>query len=89
MRTCLDLGYRPERLICMQGPFSEGLNRAMFKAANAGILVTKNSGAAGGFPEKARAAESLGMVTAVLAKPYESGGVSLEYALQIIMEHGK
>jgi precorrin-6Y C5,15-methyltransferase (decarboxylating) len=86
LRVCLDLGYRPERLVCMQGPFSEALNRAMFQYANARILVTKNSGAAGGFSEKVRAARSLDMLTAVLARPRESGGVSLEEARRKIME---
>jgi len=83
---CLDLGYRPEQLVCMQGPFSEELNRAMFKTANARILVTKDSGAAGGFTEKIRAAQSLGMITAVLKKPNQSEGVSLEEARLKIME---
>jgi len=86
LRICLDLGYRPERLICMQGPFSEELNRAMFGAANARILVTKDSGAAGGFPEKVRAAGSLGMLTAVLSKPKEPDGVSLDEACRRIVE---
>ena len=86
LRICLDLGYCPERLICMQGPFSEELNRAMFKDANARILVTKNSGAAGGFLEKVRAAQSLGMLTAVLLKPEEAGGITLEEACNRIME---
>lgn len=86
LRICLDLGYPPERLICMQGPFSETLNRAMLQAANAGILVTKASGAAGGFPEKVRAAQSLGIITAVWTKPKEPGGVSLEEACKRMME---
>jgi precorrin-6x reductase len=86
LRTCLDLGYRPERLICMQGPFSQEMNRAMFKAANARILVTKNSGAAGGFAEKMRAAQSLGMQLAVLQKPNEHGGVSLDEAMKRLRE---
>ena len=84
LKTCLDSGYRPERLICMQGPFSEELNRAMFKEANARILVTKNSGAVGGFTEKVMAAQSLGMLIAVLSKPEETGGVSLEEACRQI-----
>ncbi len=69
LRACLSPGYRPDRIICMQGPFSEELNRAMFKAAGARILVTKDSGAAGGFPEKIRAAKSLDMLVAVLERP--------------------
>ncbi len=86
LHRCLNLGYRPERLICMQGPFSEGLNRAMFETAEAGILVTKNSGAAGGFPEKIRAAQSLGMFTAVLMKPDEAKGISLSEAWKRVRE---
>ena len=86
LRICLDLGYRPERLICMQGPFSEALNLALFQAANAQILVTKNSGAAGGFAEKLRAAQSLGMLTAVLGRPMEAEGIPLEEALKRIEE---
>jgi len=88
LKMCLDAGYRPERLICMQGPFSEELNRAMFQNADARILVTKDSGAPGGFSEKVRATRSLGMVTAVLSKPEEAGGVSLEEAFKMIMELG-
>lgn len=80
LRICLDLGYRPKRLICMQGPFSQELNRAMFKAANANILVTKHSGIAGGFSEKVQAAKSLGMKIAVLSRSKHGGGVSLEEA---------
>ena len=86
LQFCLSLGYRPERIICMQGPFSEQLNRAMFRAANARILVTKDSGVAGGFPEKVRAAQSLGMVTAVLARPKTPDGISFEEARLRIME---
>ena len=67
LRVCLDLDYRTNRLICIQGPFSEELNHAMFKSTNAGILVTKDSGAAGGFGEKIRAAQNLGMKVAVLS----------------------
>ena len=86
LRVCLDAGFRPGRLVCMQGPFSEELNYAMFKAADAKILVTKDSGAAGGFPEKVRAAQSLGMLTAVLGKPDDPGGISLDEARVKIME---
>ena len=89
LRKCLDLGYRPEQLVCMQGPFSEELNFAMFKNANTRILVTKNSGTEGGFTQKLRAAQILGMVTAVLIKPEEVGGISLEEACKQIMEIAK
>ena len=76
--TCLELGYRADRLICMQGPFSEDLNRAMFQYAGAEILVTKESGETGGFAEKIRAAQVLGMKTAILRKPEGTGGIPIE-----------
>ena len=83
---CLDLGYRPEHLICMQGPFSEDLNCAMFRSSNAKIIVTKDSGAVGGYVEKTQAAKKLGMAIAVLSKPEEIDGVSLNEACKIMME---
>jgi precorrin-6x reductase len=81
LKNCLDLGYSAARIICMQGPFSRDLNRAMFAAAAASILVTKNSGALGGFAEKLEAARDLGMRVALLARPPDPGGVPLEKAI--------
>ncbi|NLX93891.1 MAG: precorrin-6A reductase [Clostridiales bacterium] len=86
LSSCLDFGYHPERLICMQGPFSEEINSAMFKAADAKFLVTKNTGAAGGFMEKVRAAKKLGLITAVMSRPEEADGVSLEEAKKRLWE---
>ncbi|MDR1665299.1 MAG: precorrin-6A/cobalt-precorrin-6A reductase [Clostridiales bacterium] len=48
------------------------------------MLVTKDSGAEGGFAEKVRAARGLGMRVAALAKPEEAGGVSLEEAISLL-----
>ena len=81
LRTCLELGYPAAHIICMQGPFSYELNRAMFAASGASILVTKNSGAPGGFAEKLQAALELGIRVALLARPQEADGLSLERAL--------
>ena len=80
LETCLELGYAPSNIICMQGPFSQEINRAMFQAAKAEILVTKESGAAGGFEEKLRAASDLNMETIVLRRPTEAEGLSLSEA---------
>ena len=86
LRICLEHDYKPDRLICMQGPFSKELNRAMFEAADARILITKDGGAAGGFPEKLAAAKSLNMEVAVLAKPAESGGMTIAAACERLMK---
>lgn len=45
---CLDMGIPPARIIAMHGPFSEDLNRAMFRQYQINTMVTKESGDAGG-----------------------------------------
>lgn len=50
------LGFEGRRLIAMQGPFSEELNLAMLRQIRARWLVTKASGAGGGFRRKLAAA---------------------------------
>jgi precorrin-6A/cobalt-precorrin-6A reductase len=72
-----NLGYLHRQLIAMQGPFSEELNLAMFRASEAKILLTKDSGRRGGFAEKIRAANALGMQVAVLEAPSEPDGLPL------------
>lgn len=78
IQSCLDAGYRPDHLVAMQGPFSERLNRALFETAGARILVTKNSGKAGGFSEKLKAAESLDMRTAVMLRKDDTASLTAE-----------
>lgn len=77
LRQLEDLGYLHRQLIAMQGPFSEELNLAMFRATSARILLTKDSGSRGGFAEKIRAAEALDMQIAVLEAPFEPDGLPL------------
>lgn len=70
-------GFPMKNLICMQGPFSRELNEAMFRAVNAKIMLTKESGAAGGFPEKLEAAKRCGMTVALLPRPSREEGLTL------------
>ena len=78
LAACLEAGFPAKHVICMQGPFSKELNAAMFRAAGADILVTKESGAAGGFSEKLEAAHACGMTVAVLSRPESETGLTLE-----------
>lgn len=70
---CKELGFEGKQLICMQGPFSEDLNRAMYAHVDAKILVTKESGDVGGFSDKMQAALALGMQCIVIQRPKEQG----------------
>ncbi len=86
VEKCENLGITGRHLICMQGPFSEELNRAMMRAVDAAFLVTKESGANGGFKEKLAAAESLGVKTLVITRPRAENGFTLERVLEMIEE---
>ena len=78
------LGFAPQNIIAMQGPFSQELNRALLKARGATILVTKESGSAGGFPEKLAAARDCGAQVLLIRRPSQEQGLSLEGCLQLL-----
>lgn len=75
---CQKAGLKGSQILCMQGPFSKELNRAMLGHCKASWLVTKESGEAGGFQEKLQAARELGIFCAVIARPCAEEGYSLE-----------
>ena len=55
--------------IAMQGPASAELDAALLRHLGAVVLVTKDSGAAGGLDEKLRAAELAGATAVVVERP--------------------
>ena len=67
------LGFKGPNLIAMQGPFSKEMNIATIKAVGASYFVTKESGKAGGFVEKAEAARETGAILVAIARPEETG----------------
>ena len=71
--SCIRLVFSEDKLILEKGPFTVEQNIAHIKMSGAGILVTKESGAAGGFPEKLEAARKCGTEVIVLARPAETG----------------
>ncbi|MBO4492840.1 MAG: precorrin-6A reductase [Ruminococcus sp.] len=71
--SCRNLGFCEDMLILEKGPFTLEQNIAHIKQSGAEILVTKESGAAGGFAEKREAAEACGTEMIVLARPQEKG----------------
>lgn len=67
--VCLDMGIPPTNIIAMHGPFSEDLNRAMFRQYQINTMVTKESGEAGGVLEKINAARNEGIDAVVIERP--------------------
>ena len=69
LEKCMELGFRRDRLIMMQGPFGVDMNLAQMRYAQARYMVTKDSGEIGGFPEKCEAAIELGVKVLVIGRP--------------------
>ena len=73
MEESVRLGFEGKHLIAMQGPFSEEMNLALLHQTRARYFVTKESGKAGGFEEKLKAAKKAGAVLIVIGRPQERG----------------
>ena len=75
LQACREAGLGPDRILAMQGPFSRELNTAMLRAVSAKYMVTKDTGGAGGFREKAEAAREAGAVLVVVGRPPQREGL--------------
>ena len=84
MEQAISLGFIGSHLMCMQGPFSEEINAAMLDMTGARYLVTKDTGATGGFPEKIRAARSRGVTPVVVRRPLDEQGVGVSECLSML-----
>lgn len=82
-RKLKDLGIR--NCIFKKGPFSYDDNIRDLKNSDASYLVTKNSGNAGGFQEKADAAEALGIRLILIRRPDETN-IDKTYSMEEVKE---
>ena len=73
IEKCRDIGFDGTHIICGKGPFSVEQNMEHIRMSGAEILVTKESGSTGGYPEKAEAAEKCDIRLLTLARPQEDG----------------
>lgn len=73
IEACLSHGFQSTHIIAMHGPFSKELNIAMMKQFDIKLLVTKDGGRPGGFPEKLEAARELGVEILVIGRPDDEG----------------
>ena len=83
---CLELGFPQKQILCMQGPFSKELNLAMIHQYQIQILVTKATGSAGGFWDKAEAAREAGIDLLVIGRPLHETGLSLSDVQKKLLE---
>ena len=72
LQACERVQLPASHIIAMQGAFSCELNAALFRQYECSALVTKESGAAGGYAEKIEAARALSMDVYALLPPVEA-----------------
>ena len=81
LAACEALGLPHRNILALQGPFGQKMNEAMLEQYRIRWLVTKDGGAAGGFPEKLAAAQAMGVPVVLVARP-EDQGVTMEEILK-------
>ena len=75
LKYCSELGLKPPDIVAMQGPFSHELNRALFEHYQSHVLLTKDSGTAGGTDTNLSAALDLGIYVIMLPRPDKNKGI--------------
>ena len=70
LRAALDAGIPEDRLILGRGPFGYQDNMDLLKSLAVRVLVSKDSGEAGGVPEKIEAARTLGCEVVLIRRPF-------------------
>lgn len=70
LKTALNAGFSPARLIALRPPISVNLERALWQQWDISLVITKASGQAGGEDIKRYLAEELGIPLVVLPRPF-------------------
>ena len=66
---CEAAGLTASNIIALKGPFSKEMNVEMIKYCRAAVLVTKDSGKAGGVDDKLMAARQAGIAVILIKRP--------------------
>lgn len=66
--SCEELGFNADNIIAMKGPFSIEMNESTYKQYNIDLVITKESGRAGGFLEKIRACKNLNIPVIIIKR---------------------
>ena len=85
LELCEKVGIEKSHIIAMHGPFSAEMNEALIRQYSIKHLVTKESGASGGFEEKILAARNEGITAHIIERPSKEEGVSVEAALSMML----
>jgi len=86
MEACRWAGIPEGFIVAGRGPFSVEDNRAVIKKFNIGVLVTKDSGIAGGLPDKIEAARLENCRVVVVQRPVQKWSGAFENFADLLEE---
>lgn len=81
---CMNNDITGKHILALQGPFSTQLNEALIDQYGIRCLVTKKSGAAGGFIEKIAAAKNKNIPVYIVGQSVQDDGMSFEAVCEYI-----
>lgn len=85
VNDCLNAGVPREHIIESFGAVSVDENMEVIKKYNIKTLITKDGGKNGGFEEKCKAAENMGIKLICIKRPFEEKGYSIEEVTKYIL----
>lgn len=68
LRSCESMGLNADNILALKGPFSKDINVALLRHAKVDVVITKESGYAGGFLDKVEACEELGIPIIIIKR---------------------
>ena len=66
--SCENLGFNADNIIAMKGPFTQEMNESTYKQYYIDLVITKESGIAGGFLEKVNACKTLNIPVVIIKR---------------------
>lgn len=89
VQSCIDAGLPADHVIGAQGPFTLEQNLQAIDDYGIEYMISKESGATGGFSEKLEAARERGITMIVVARPQDEDGVLPDELLSILSDISK
>ncbi|HBV87304.1 precorrin-6A/cobalt-precorrin-6A reductase [Desulfosporosinus sp.] len=84
VQKCQDMGIPPRNIVAMQGQFSKEINKVSLKFYGADILLTRDSGAAGGTDTKISAALELGLDIVLIKRNHANIGLTVNSVHELL-----
>lgn len=81
IELCSKAGLQDKHVIAMHGPFTKEMNKAIIKQFEISVLVTKETGTTGGYPEKIDACVDAGIDACIIRRPREADGIGVAGAV--------